>query len=100
MYNYQNTNFSNNVNIMTTPFNELASVTIEKSYLREEKKTYIATQSLVQQNNVQPFGYYRKGRKVNVRNEEVDDDMIEEVQVDFEKMTETLITSGIERPIS
>jgi len=37
---------------------------------------------------------------VNVRNEEVDDDMIEEVQVDFEKMTETLITSGIERPIS
>jgi len=37
---------------------------------------------------------------VNVKNEEVDDDMIEEVQVDFEKMTETLITSGIERPIS
>lgn len=37
---------------------------------------------------------------MNVKNEEVDDDMIEEVQVDFEKMTETLITSGIERPIS
>lgn len=46
------------------------------------------------------MGYYKRGKKVNVRNEEEDEEMIEEIEVNFEKMTETLITSGIERPIS
>jgi len=32
---------------MTTPFKELASVAIEKAFLKEEKKTYIATTALI-----------------------------------------------------
>lgn len=39
---------------------------------------------------------YKKGRK----NENDNEELIEEVEVNFLKMIETFITSGIERPIS
>lgn len=39
-------NFTN-VNVATTPFKEAPSISIEKAFLREDKKSYIATPALI-----------------------------------------------------
>ncbi|KAL4473380.1 hypothetical protein ABPG72_015623 [Tetrahymena utriculariae] len=89
-------------NLPTTNFKENPQIAIERAFLREEKKVYIASEKLVQNPNQGPFGfggYYKKGKKVN-KNNEAEDDMVEDVEVNFDNMTETFLSSKLERPIS